>query len=306
MSKANLTPSELTTAVGALRGDVTMLKQSSILAHEKADQAIAVGNGSHQQIADLNRAMVSTIAKSDDALKASATALRSITQCEEEISTLAKAYDVRMMNLKRDIEELRNQPLDKAVFEGISKLRDDYNKLNDQHGAFYTGLSLRVTRAIERIEELDSHWRQQAKVGMERQAEYRKEWDTLNRQIARLSDAVSKTQAEFVEHVRITGKLTCDHADVEARLSSLEEELRGNRNWKPSALRDAGIAITEAPHERRYLVIVMYDGGTIAGKSGFKNNDAAMKWFEGYVKRCREAFNHDPKRYTYIILSEMT
>lgn len=246
------------------------------------DDALALGNGSHQQIADLNRAMVSTIAKSDDALKASATALRGVTQCEEEISTLAKSYDTRMMDLKRDIEELRNQPLDKAVFEGISKLRADYDKLNDQHGAFYTGLSLRVTRAIERIDELDSHWRMSAKTRLDQQSEYRKEWDTLNRRIAQLSDAVSKTQAEFVEHVRITGKLTC------------------------GVIKEAGIAITEAPHERRYLVIVLFDGGTIAGKSGFKNNDAAMKWFEGYVRRCREAFAHDPKRYTYIILSEMT
>jgi hypothetical protein len=262
------------------------------------DDALALGNGSHQQIADLNRAMVSTIAKADDALKASATALRSITELETQVGDIHRRIDkdsktiasliLRTAQAERSIsdEGQVRRNVEGIVAKQIADLSKDVR-------AITTGLLNAREDAAARGKFLEGR--------IDYTSERRQEAFTM------LDNKIAALAADFNSYVKRAAERREGHAkrnaDVEARLSSLEEELRGN---KPRAVKEAGIAITERPHERRYLVIVLFDGGTVVGKSGFKNNDAAMKWFEGYVRRCREAFAHDPKRYTYIILPEMT
>ena len=103
MSKQSKTPHELTKDVallhravsnldsrvsnltGSTGRDLTQLSGLYNDLEAKADQALAVGNGCHQQIADLNRALVSTVAKADESLKSGAVALRSITECETDL-----------------------------------------------------------------------------------------------------------------------------------------------------------------------------------------------------------------------------
>ena len=108
MSKQSKTPHELTKDVallhravsnldsrvsnltGSTGRDLTQLSGLYNDLEAKADQALAVGNGCHQQIADLNRALVSTVAKADESLKSGAVALRSITECETEQDRMDK------------------------------------------------------------------------------------------------------------------------------------------------------------------------------------------------------------------------
>lgn len=123
----------------------------------KADQALAVGNGCHQQIADLNRALVSTLAKADDALKAGATALRSCTECETQIDRMDKRIDAARADLNTLAPDV------KAITTGLLNAREDT-------AARLAYMDKRISYSVEK-----------------RQKEYAEQWTALNNQIGRVA-----------------------------------------------------------------------------------------------------------------------
>lgn len=233
-----------------------------------------------QSITNLNAAMVSTIAKADDALKASATALRGVTEVETIIGDIHRRIDAdsktigalinRVSQTERSIsDEGQVRRNGEAITE--QKIQTTRRTLDERVNTLHRQINAVHSALDERIDKLDSKLNEGP---TDRQA-----WVALGNRL--------DTQQERM-------------ASIENKIASLS---------CPTPLEKAGIAITPPPDHIafpiRFTAVVLFKGGTVAAKTGFPTVEGAMTWFKGYQARAAEHHRCEAKHYTCIVANEV-
>jgi chromosome segregation ATPase len=307
MSKQSKTPHELTKDVallhravsnldsrvsnltGSTGRDLTQLSGLYNDLEAKADQALAVGNGCHQQIADLNRALVSTVAKADESLKSGAVALRSITECETEQDRMDKRIDMLSAKtgcFERDIASLVNRSanLERSISDEGQVRRNVEGITN----AKISEINTRINTQRERLSAVEDKVASLSNCNVD----WDRHWQALNTQIARVAaDRRNKHEAHRLD---MKNDIDCLRAAVENLAKQVGK---------------ANVAIIPPPDPVafpiRFTAVVLFKGGTLAAKTGFPTVEGAMTWFKGYQARAAEHHRCDAKLYTCIVANEV-
>jgi len=179
------------------------------------------------ELTEAVRSLSARIITTEEALKINVRDLKKdTTAATAEIESLASAYDTRMMNLKEDIVSQAAQ---------IAALQESNQYLNaltwgpGSHEA-------RITKACERIDALDSHWRQHAKVSMERHQDTRALQTALMDANKRISDLEARVQQLAMNKVSVSDftqlwKYEDGHKRVRNAEAKVERDLNEWVDW---------------------------------------------------------------------------